>query len=94
MAIEMYEVGTRYLFILSHGWGLVGTFAERNGINDVILTDSYFVTRCGDDTDWGRFVRNGPGEHCIVNKLGDRLVINLDHRLWDVPYTHELPETR
>ncbi len=89
----MMEQGKKYLLITSFGWGFVGTFAAIVGLNQVTMTDCHFVTRCGENTDWGQFVRKGPGTGCVVNKLGTT-TINLDHCIWRVEYEHELPRTR
>ena len=87
------EIGKRYLFVLTHGWGMVGTVQAFVGLCEVTLSDAYFITRCGDNTDWGRFMRNSPGKNAIVNRLNNP-TINLDHRIWSDEFSHELPETR
>lgn len=87
------EKSKRYLIVTSFGWGFVGVFERNIGISEIELSDGHFITRCGEDTDWGRFVRNGPGRNAIVNKVGT-ITINLDHRIWSVEYPHELPKSR
>lgn len=87
------EEGKKYLVVSAFGWGHVGVYKRTMGINDAVFADCHFVTKCGDNTDWGRFVRNGPGANALVNLLGE-VTINLDHRLWSVEFKHELPKPR
>lgn len=89
----MIEVGKRYLFIVAFGWGFVGRVESLHGLNEVVLSDCHFITNCGQDTDWGRFVRKGPNSGAIVNKLGET-VINLDHCIWRTEFVHQLPQSR
>ena len=89
----MLEKGKKYLLITAFGWGFVGTFDAIVGLNQVAMTDCHFVTRCGEGTDWGQFVRKGPGAGCIVNQLGTT-TINLDHCIWRTEFKHDLPRTR
>jgi hypothetical protein len=89
----LLEEGKSYLIITAFGWGFVGRFLRMTGLNDAVLADAHFVTNCGQDTDWGRFARNGPGRNAVVNKVGTA-TINLDHRVWSVEFTHDLPKPR
>lgn len=87
------EVGKRYLFVLDFGRGIVGRVLRLSGFNDVVLTEAHFITRCGQETDWGRFVRNGPGPEAIVNAIGPA-TINMDKRIWSAEFSHALPKSR
>ena len=87
------EVGKTYLIVMDFGWGFVGTVKELCGFSEVVLDDAHFITKCGDQTDWGRFVRNGPGSNAVVNRIGET-VVNLDKRLWSTEYRHDLPKSR
>ena len=87
------EPGKKYLIIITFGWGLVGTFRREKGLNEVELDDCHFITNCGQQTDWGRFARNGPGSGAVVNALGTTTV-NMDHHLFYVEFLHDLPRSR
>ncbi len=91
---QLMDEGKQYLIIQTNGWGFVGTFVKYLALNCVLLTHAHFITKCGDDTDWGKFLRNGPGPNAIVNKTGDTTIVNLDFLLWLEEMPHELPPTR
>ncbi len=91
---DLMEEGKQYLIILTNGWGFVGTFVKYMSINLAVLAHAHFITKCGDDTDWGKFLRLGPGPNAIVNKTGDTTKVNLDFLLWMEEFPHELPATR
>ena len=89
----MFEEGKRYLIVTTFGWGFVGRMVKRVGINSILLADCHFITKCGENTDWGRFARTGPGANPIVNLIGET-VVNLDHHIWATEYRHDMPKSR
>jgi len=83
------QEGESYIVVLTNGFVFVGNYSKPSGINDAIFTDAHFVTRCGEQTDWGQFIRNGPQRGFVVNQTGDsETTINLDFRLWSCPFPH------
>jgi len=87
------DPGKQYLIVSTFGWGLVGKFVKMTNFNDADFEEAHFVTKCGDETDWGRFVRNGPGRNPVVNLLG-KITVNLDHRIFSAEFPYVMPKSR